>query len=121
MKPATRADSRMATRHFLLTNDGHMEEFSEAEAARVASGTASLPRFADSSLRYVQVAFDDQANDSGEIRVYTMGAIVGFDAEGRLAEASPPDSEKQQLSRFEHDACVQFALRDTIPERYVLN
>lgn len=111
----------MATKHFLLTNDDRIEEFSEEEAARVANGSDSLPRFADTRLRYVQVAFDDTTNDSGELKVYTMGAIIGFDAEGRLSETETPEEEQQPISSFEQDACVQFALRDTVPNRYVLN
>lgn len=112
----------MATKHFLLTNDGRIEEFSEEQAARVADGSTPLPQFADSRQRYVQVAFDDgDTTDNGELRVYTMGAIVGFDTEGRLTRAETPDSEQQALSHFEQDACVQFALRDTIPNRYMLN
>lgn len=110
----------MTTRHFLLTNEGSIEEFSEEEASRVAAGDTSLPRFADKRLRYLQVAVEE-AGDSGRIQVRTLGAVIGFDAEGRLREAGAPDGEQDTLSRFEHDACVQFALRDTVPGRYALN
>lgn len=111
----------MATKHFLLTNDGRIEEFSEERAAQVASGSEPLPEFADSQLRYVQVAYDESEGESGEIHVYTVGAIVHFDAEGRPAQAETPEAEEHTLSHFEQDACVQFALRDKIPNRYVLN
>lgn len=111
----------MTTRHFLLTNDDRIEEFSDEEAARVASGSDSLPRFADSRLRYVQVAFDENRDSQGELKVYTMGAIVGFDAQGRLTETQTPEAEQPSISSFEQDACVQFALRETVPDRYVIN
>jgi hypothetical protein len=109
----------MTIRHFLLTNEGSIEEFSEEEASRVAVGDTSLPRFADKRLRYLQVAVE--AGAAGRIQVRTLGAVIGFDAEGRLREAGAPDGEEGILSHFEHDACVQFALKDTVPGRYALN
>ena len=111
----------MATRHFILTNDGRIEEFSEDQASRVANGTEALTEFADTRLRYVQVAFDEQADHNGEYRVRTLGAIVSFDANGRVDSAATPDGESESLSQFEHDACVQFALRETLPGQYALN
>lgn len=98
-----------------------MEEFSEEEASRVADGSSSLPRFADAQLRYVQVAYDEEADGDGEIKVRTLGAVIRFDRNGRLCGAGSPESESESLSHFEHDACVQFALRDTLPDRYALN
>lgn len=111
----------MSTRHFLLTQDGAIEEFTEDEASAVAEGKHELPRFADERLRYVQVDFDEQANDEGELRVRTLGAIVRFDADGRLCEADSASQDADTLTEFEHDACVQFALRDTIVPSYALN
>lgn len=111
----------MSVRHFLLTDDGAMEEFTEDEASAVAEGKQDLPRFADQQLRYVQVAFDDKANEEGEIQVRTLGAIVKFDDEGRLAEANQTRDAQDELNEFEHDACVQFALRETLPQSYALN
>lgn len=110
----------MTTRHFLLTHEGSIEEFSEEEAVRVASGDASLPKFADKRLRYLQVAFEEP-DDSGQIQVRTLGAVIGFDADGRLREAAVPDDEAETVSYFEHDACVQFALKDAVPGHYALN
>lgn len=109
----------MAIRHFLLTQDGSIEEFSDEEATRLATGDESLPRFADQRLRYVQVAVEEP-DESGQIQVRTLGAVVGFDADGRVHEAGAPDDD-ESLSHFEHDACVQFALKDTVPGRYELN
>lgn len=110
----------MTTRHFLLTHEGSIEEFSEEEAVLVATGDTSLPRFADKRLRYLQVAVEEP-DDSGQIQVRTLGAVIGFDGEGRLREAGAPDDEAETVSYFEHDACVQFALKDTVPGRYALN
>lgn len=111
----------MSVRHFLLTQDGAIEEFTDEEASAVAEGTQDLPRHADKQLRYVQVSFDDSANDEGEIQVKTMGAIVRFDDQGRLAEANGTEQTRDELNEFEHDACVQFALRETLPTSYALN
>lgn len=111
----------MAIRHFILTNDGEIEEFSEHDASRVASGTVLLARFADSRMRYVQVAYDDERDANGELKVRTMGAVISFDGEGRIESAGSPDGETEALSRFEHDACVQFALREALPNQYALN
>lgn len=111
----------MSVRHFLLSHDGVIEEFSEAEASEVAEGRRDLPQFADKRMRYVQVAYDDSANDDGEIHVRTMGAIVTFDGDGRLREAGSAENEADKLDSFEHDACVQYALRETVPQTYALN
>lgn len=111
----------MPTRHFLLTQNNTIEEFTEEQASRVAAGTDTLPRFADERLRYVQVDFDDTADNNGELRVRTLGAIISFDEQGRVLQAGSLDDEMEELSHFEHDACVQFALKETIPEHYALN
>lgn len=111
----------MSVRHFLLTQEGSIEEFSETEASAVAEGKRDLPQFAEKRLRYVQVAYEDTANEEGEIHVRTLGAIVSFDAEGRLREAGSADNESDKLDQFEHDACVQYALRETVGQSYALN
>ncbi|MES1925043.1 hypothetical protein [Salinisphaera sp. T31B1] len=111
----------MSVRHFLLTQEGSIHEFSEAEAAAVAEGERDLPEYADKRLRYVQVAFEDTVNEEGEIHVRTLGAIVSFDAQGRVREAGSADNEQDRLDAFEHDACVQYALRDTVQPGYALN
>ncbi len=111
----------MGIRHFILTNDGRIEEFSEDEAAEVANGSSVLSQFADSRLRYVQVAYDEETDSSGELKVRTMGAVITFDEEGRINGAGSPNKKSEALSRFEHDACVQYALRETLPEHYALN
>lgn len=96
-------------RHFLITPQGRIREFSTEQAALVASGSSRLPELADCRVRYLQLTVDD--SETGEIRVQTAGACVRFDGEGRVTEAGPPDANTA-ITRFEHDAVVQWALRD---------
>ena len=96
-------------RHFVLSQDGAIREFSPEEAALIAAGSNKLPEFAESRVRYLQVSWDDEA--SNELKIQTAGAAIKFDADGRLAEAAPP-SDEEKISRFEHDTCVQWALRN---------
>lgn len=99
----------MQIRHFVLPSDGSIREFSSEQAAQIAAGENRLPEFAERRLHYLQITLDD-ASES-ELKIQTAGALIRFDAEGRMAEAGPaPDDEN--LSRFEHDACVQWALKD---------
>lgn len=98
------------TRHFILTPEGGLREFSAEQAASVAAGANVLPEFADQRLRYVQVTVTEP--NSREIQVRTAGACVRFDAEGRMAEALPP-SKDEAISSFEHDAVIQWMLRET--------
>jgi hypothetical protein len=117
-KPRQEADiMNMRVRHFIFTNDGRMEEFTEQDASSVAVGSMPLPEFADSSVRYIQVAYDNE-REQGQIRVRTSGAIVSFDDDGHLCRAQTPDKSGETISRFEHDACVQFALKDELREHY---
>lgn len=95
-------------RHFVLTADGDIREFSAEEAALIASGANRLPEFADRRLRYLQVSWD--AESGSELKIQTAGAAIRFDGEGRLTEAAPP-GDGDKISRFEHDTCVQWALR----------
>ncbi|MDE2149685.1 MAG: hypothetical protein KGJ55_07625 [Gammaproteobacteria bacterium] len=95
-------------RHFVLTADGNIREFSAEEAAAIAAGASRLPEFADRRLRYLQVTWD--AETEAGLQIQTAGAAIRFDGEGRLAEAIPP-CDQDRLSRFEHDTCVQWALR----------
>jgi len=111
----------MPTRHFLLTNDSEIEEFTEEQASRVAAGTDALPRFADTRVRYVVVDIDDAVDNNGDLRVRTLGAIITFDDQGHMLQAGGTEDEADELSHFEHDACVQFALNDTFPGRYAVN
>ena len=47
-----------------------------------------------------------------QIKVITAGASIRFDAEGRLTEAGPIAEQDGKITHFEHDACVQWALRE---------
>ena len=99
----------MQIRHFVLTPDGTIREFSSEQAAQIAAGENRLPEFAEHRLRYLQITLDNVSES--ELKIQTAGALIRFDADGRMAEAGPaPDNEN--LSRFEHDACVQWALKD---------
>ncbi|GAC1625299.1 MAG: hypothetical protein NVS9B10_12110 [Nevskia sp.] len=96
-------------RHFVLGQDGSIREFSPEEAALIAAGSNKLPEFAETRVRYLQVSWDDEATT--ELKIQTAGAAIKFDSDGRLAEAAPP-SDAEKISRFEHDTCVQWALRN---------
>ena len=99
----------MQIRHFVLTADGAIREFSTDQAAQIAAGADRLPEFADQRVRYLQVTLED-ATES-ELKIQTAGASIGFDGDGRMTEAGPP-ADHENISRFEHDACVQGALKD---------
>jgi hypothetical protein len=97
-------------RHFVLTPDGRLREFSGEQAAHVATGAEKLPEFAKRRVRYLQLTVSAESGD--EIRVVSAGASIRFDAEGRLTEAGPISKQDEKITHFEHDACVQWALRD---------
>jgi hypothetical protein len=101
--------SNTETRHFVLTEDGAIREFSAEEASLIAAGANRLPEYAQCRVRYLQVSWDEES--SSELRIQTAGAAIRFDADGRLTEAAPP-GEEERISRFEHDTCVQWALRE---------
>lgn len=97
-------------RHFVLTPDGGIREFTAEQAALIAGGAGLVPEFAGRHVRYLQLTVNDEVAE-GELKVQTAGASIRFDAEGRLSSANPP-TENEQISRFEHDAVVQWALRN---------
>lgn len=98
----------MNIHHFLLSHSGSVLEFSSEQAALIAAGTSRLPEFAAQKVRYLQISLDSSAET--EIRVQTAGASIGFDADGKMivAEAATPGA---LISTFEHDTCVQWALK----------
>jgi hypothetical protein len=98
------------TRHFVLTPEGGIREFSTDQAALIAAGARSVPELADLRVRYLQLTVDDSA-DNGELKVQTAGASIVFDHDGKLREAGPP-ADTEQISRFEHDTVVQWALKN---------
>jgi hypothetical protein len=96
--------------HLVLTPDGVLREFPADLAARVAAGAGRLPEFAERRVRYVQVTVTDAAE--GELKVVTAGASIQFDREGRLTAAGPlGNAAAPRISPFEHEACVEWALR----------
>lgn len=99
----------MHIRHFVLGPEGSIREFSSEQAALIAAGTDRIPEFAGERVRYLQVSVDDVSET--EYKIQTSGAAIRFDGEGRMTEAGPP-GEKEAISRFEHDACVQWVLKD---------
>ncbi len=99
----------MHIRHFVLSPEGSIVEFSPEDAAQIATGAKDVPEFAGERVRYLQVSVDDVSET--EIKIQTSGAAIRFDGNGRMTEAGPP-TEKEVFSRFEHDACVQWALKD---------
>tara|TARA_R110000787_G_scaffold20790_46_gene62017 strand:- start:831 stop:1157 length:327 start_codon:yes stop_codon:yes gene_type:complete len=99
----------MQIRHFVLTPDGGIQEFAAELAAGVASGARKMPEFADSRVRYLQVTVDDE--NRSELKIQTAGASIEFDSDGLIAQAREPGKE-EQISGFEHDAVVQWAIRD---------
>lgn len=96
-------------KHFLLTPEGNVREFSADDAARVASGQSSLPEYAAARLRYLQVALDKSGDN--EIRVHAGMACLQFDEKGHFSGAEAPSGEEDQVDPFEYDACIQWALR----------
>ena len=99
----------MQTKHFVLTLDGRIREFTAEQAALVAAGANTLPEFAERRVRYLQVTVDDE--NGKELRIQTAGACIEFDREGKMTQAGPTTPE-EQISRFEHDAVVQWAIKN---------
>lgn len=112
------SETNTETRHFVLTKDGNIREFSSEQAASIVTGSNRLPEFADDDLRYLQVSWTPQSEN--ELRVQTAGASIHFDANGRLSGAHPV-AEPETISSFEHDTCVQWALREIAVEAPVFH
>lgn len=104
----------MHIKHFVLTDDGRIREYSSEEAFSVANGITRIPELADLKVRYLQVRFDEQQDDDN-MQIVTAGAAIRFDADGRLCEADNLEiaEEPQQrapITAFEQETCVQLAL-----------
>ncbi len=112
----------MQVKHYILSNDGRIAEFSTEEAFKVANRLSSLPQYADSRLRYVQVQFDDQEDVlPDKLKVRIAGAYVSFDKQGRLSDADAPVETENAISNFEHETCVQLALRSRLGDQITLH
>lgn len=112
----------MQIKHYILTNDGRIAEFSTEEAFKVANRLSALPQFADSRQRYVQVQFDELDGPVTEkVKVRIAGAYVSFDGQGHLSETDAPGENDNAISNFEHETCVQLALRNQLGEAITLH
>lgn len=96
------------TRHFVLTPEDGIREFTGEQAALIAGGASRIPEFAGRQVRYLQLTMNDEIVE-GELKIQTSGACIKFDDDGRMSSADAPSAE--QISRFEHDAVVQWALK----------
>lgn len=107
----------MQVKHYLLTGSGEIQEFTLDQALHVTLGQRTLPELAGLEARYLQVLVEEP-DESNTLHVKTVGSHVRFDDEGRLSEADRLFGERS-LSRFEHDTCIQLALRDTLDDATV--
>jgi len=104
----------MQVKHYLLTGNGDIQEFTLDQALHVALRHCPMPEYAGLEARYLQVVVEDP-DESNTLHVKTVGAHVRFDAQGRLSDAGELFGERS-LSSFEHDTCVQLALQGTLDE-----
>ena len=112
----------MPVKHYILSNDGQIAEYSTEQAFLVANGLSPLPEFADSRQRYVQVQYDEPEELGTEkLQVRVSGAYVSFDGQGRLSGAGTNTDGREPISRFEQDTCVQLALREALREARILH
>lgn len=112
----------MQVRHYILSDDGRIAEFSTEEAFKVANRLSALPQFAASRQRYVQVQFEEPEEVlSDKLKVRIAGAYVSFDEQGQLSEADAPTETESAISSFEHETCLQLALREALRENVVLH
>ena len=98
------------TRHFVLTPDG-IREFSASQAAGVATGLHPIPELACRRVRYLQLTLSDEDQ---KCEIQATGACIEFDESGRLQAAAAPERPNEHISRFEYDACVHWALRESV-------
>ena len=108
MLPIHRLAMSNQTRHFILTADG-IREFSPDQAAMIAAGMRTAPEYAHSRVRYLQLTVHD--DNESEFEVAAAGGCIEFDDQGRLRGAGAPTGPDEQISSFEYDTCVQWALR----------
>ena len=53
----------------------------------------------------------------------TASAVVRFDEHGRFADAEPADQQRAESAEgsFEHDTCVQLAVRKRFPDAFTIH
>ncbi|GEM_PF-707169 len=106
----------MLIKHYVLTDDGRIREYSSEEAFGAASGMGRIPELADRKVRYLQVRFDDEV-DTDSLQVVTAGVALRFDGDGRICEAdnieiAPKIEHGAPITAFEQETCVQLALEN---------
>lgn len=94
-------------KHYVLTPDGIIKEFSTPEAMTVANGSRRLPDLAGVDAHYVQIQVDD--TDGENVQVKAAGAKISFDEAGHFIQAGELATEKE-ISSFAYETCVQLAL-----------
>lgn len=104
----------ISTRHFVLSDEG-IREVSALQATQVAAGLETLPEFAEREVRYLQLVLDDGKDN--ELRVQATGTSIIFDQHGRLSGSSQATDQEAPISKFEYDACLQWALREHLPQQ----
>ena len=109
----------MQIKHYLLTGNGEIQEFTLDQAIHVALGRQSLPEYAGLEARYLQVVVEEP-DDNNTLHVKTLGAHVRFDAHGRLSDSGELFGERS-LSSFEHDTCVQLALQEQLSDAALIH
>ena len=86
------------TRHFVITPEGGIREFSAEQAAHIAAGADRLPEFAGHDLRYLQLTLESKT-DSNEVRVYfsdgTALDLAMADRVQRRAQSQSPGSARR--------------------------
>lgn len=100
----------MPLRHYVFSDDGSLREFTQEDGARVANGESALPEYADSKVRYLQVAVDDEVNPSSKVEVRMAVAMLSFNEEGYLTSAESFEDEDDVVSPFERQALAEYVL-----------
>lgn len=95
-------------RHYVFEPDGQLREFTHEAGARVANGDQALPEYADTQLRYLQVAVEDESDENAKVQVRMAAAMLSFNSDGFLTAAEPYDGD--MISEFEREALAEFAL-----------
>lgn len=100
----------MPLRHYVFEENGALREFTQEAGARVANGESALPEYADSQLRYLQVAVDDNVPPNTKVEVRMAVAMLSFNDEGYLTNAESFEDEDDVVSPFERQALAEYVL-----------
>ena len=106
----------MHTRHFVLTLDGGIREFTAEQAALVAAGSEPLPEFADRRVRYLQTRIPDlkvagqKPADPGRVYFGAEVEVAGPDGEEKRFRIVGPDETDAAQGRISIDSPLARAL-----------